>query len=425
MNTTTKKNDLRRRTIYSANLALVGLVIGLAAGPSLAQTSNAGDAFNWMYYQTNGNTVSVSPSAPGSAIRDMGWGGRATSTSDIGWSGRPSMRNGSGNAFAIDVIAKTPASKAAKILSAGAKALPIIGTGVFLWDLCNELGYQCSKTQGGQPEIKKVVNGQKYCIVAGAFPATCVITSSPEDVCSAVGGSVHSKPGGVVYCSPWINPVSAEGPPINSETPVSIQDLEDAIASKSGWPTNSSIHEALQESARATGQKIPLESPVVSGPSSSPGTTKTTSNPATNTTTTTTTNHTHNYNDNRVTNNVTTSVSVTNNTTGQTDTSTTTEQEKGEQSECEINPKAWGCSDLDTPEDEVPKKEKQITFTPENLGLGNGSCPAPIEFYTSQGNYSLDLAKYCDATVNYVRPVVILFGMLAAFFIAVPGGVRL
>lgn len=456
VNTTTHKNELRRRAINATTLALGGFVALAFAGPSIAQTANAGDVWNWMAYQTNGNTVSVVPTtSSANAVRDMGWKGTATSSADIGWTGRPSMRNGAGNMFAVDVIAKTPATKAAKLLTAGAKALPVIGTGVMLWELCNELQFGCSKSATGEPQITKsdpaacttspcyyykvyTYNGLQLDDVFTSLVTAKSFWEQRIQKANANAGNpavvftwtqsgenwIACENGGCAYAG-GVSRIGTRPPDTSSAVPATIQDLEDAIASKSGWPSGSKIHDALKESAQATGQKIPFENSTVSGPATSKGTSKTTNDPAKGTTTTTTTTYGHTYQDNRVTNNITTSVNVTNNTTGATETSTTTEDTVEEPTECEKNPKAWGCSDLDTPDDEVPKKEKQLTFDPENIGLGNGSCPALIPFHTSKGDWVLNLGPYCDATVNYVRPVVILFGLLAAFFIAVPGGVKL
>lgn len=81
-----------------------------------------------------------------------------------------------------------------------------------------------------------------------------------------------------------------------------------------------------------------------------------------------------------------------------------------------------GCAAMDTPSGEIPKSKKTIPFNVENAGLGSGQCPAPIQMQTSKGNYQIDLAPYCSALTNYVKPVLLLIAAFAAFAICVPKG---
>lgn len=81
------------------------------------------------------------------------------------------------------------------------------------------------------------------------------------------------------------------------------------------------------------------------------------------------------------------------------------------------------CADMDTPDTEVPKTNKDVSYTQEDLGLGGGVCPPPYTWTDHAGSHSIDLAPYCDKLSTVVRPLVLLFGALAAFFI-VAGGIR-
>jgi hypothetical protein len=109
-------------------------------------------------------------------------------------------------------------------------------------------------------------------------------------------------------------------------------------------------------------------------------------------------------------------------TTVTTATTTTAEPAKPPEpvDPCDANPSRVGCLKIDVPTDEVPKKTVTITWAEENLGFGAGSCPAPFTFTTLLGTHSLNLAQYCDAITAYVRPLVIAFSLLAAFFIIAP-----
>lgn len=460
VNTTTHKYDLRRRSINATALALGGFIALAAAGPSVAASlvSPGANRSGWSYFEMPDGKLIVH--SGGSVVGSLpaGWNAAnsipsiaSNGTNALVVSGKGPLVNASGKEFLVDVAAKIPiGTKAAKVLTAGMKAVPILGTGVALWEVVEEVGYHVSKDPAGDLVVTKT------------NPNSCPTSSSCTGWYPYYGGESYASPDKALACqaygasqgagfkgtiravgSGWFCDITrsdgsyvsaTSGTMVQKALPGSsgtgdsstIQDLENAIATKSGWPSSSSISDALVDAIQRTGQTVPLEAPTVTGPATSAGTTtqKTqTTNSGTTTTTTATTNN-HTYNDNRVTNTITTTVTVTNNT-GTSSTTTTSNPVEETKQECEKNPKAWGCSDLDTPNDEVPKKDKQVTFDPENIGLGNGSCPAPIPVHTSKGDWTLNLGPYCDATVNYVRPVVILFGLFAAFFIAVPGGAKL
>jgi len=72
---------------------------------------------------------------------------------------------------------------------------------------------------------------------------------------------------------------------------------------------------------------------------------------------------------------------------------------------CKEHPDILACQkiDFDTPDGEIPKENRQITYAPENV-LGGGSCPPPRDLaYGRQFSY----ATTCDALTTYVRPMVI------------------
>ena len=101
---------------------------------------------------------------------------------------------------------------------------------------------------------------------------------------------------------------------------------------------------------------------------------------------------------------------ITNSPTGMTSptpvTPGTPDGEKPEQFDlCKEHPDILACQkiDFDTPDGEIPKENRQITYAPENV-LGGGSCPAPRDLaYGRQFSY----ATTCDALTTYVRPMVI------------------
>lgn len=72
---------------------------------------------------------------------------------------------------------------------------------------------------------------------------------------------------------------------------------------------------------------------------------------------------------------------------------------------CADHPDILACQkvDLDTPEGEIPKTTKQITYAPESV-LGGGSCPPPLPMAYGE---VLDYSSTCDNLVTWVRPMVI------------------
>ncbi|SFQ68797.1 hypothetical protein SAMN05216567_12668 [Variovorax sp. OK605] len=156
----------------------------------------------------------------------------------------------------------------------------------------------------------------------------------------------------------------------------------------------------------------------VTGPSSvaGPTTSTTTNNTTNNTSSTVTTNTTNNYTyeGNKVINIGTsiTSTTTTKNadgTTSTTGTSTTTTTpgtpaEPPEQKvQCDKYPNSLGCSDLDVPSGDIPKSNKNITFSEEAV-LGGGSCPADRLI----GQYTFSYAPTCSTITSYVRPLVLM-----------------
>lgn len=112
-------------------------------------------------------------------------------------------------------------------------------------------------------------------------------------------------------------------------------------------------------------------------------------------------------------------------TTTTTDTGEKSQVKPGEEAGkdeglCALFPGIAACASLDTPTEEVPASERTITYSAENLGLGSGACPAPFGFGGTLGTHSIDLAPYCEKVEDIIRPLVILFSLLAAFFIVAP-----
>ncbi|MDO8447545.1 MAG: virulence factor TspB C-terminal domain-related protein [Rhodoferax sp.] len=171
------------------------------------------------------------------------------------------------------------------------------------------------------------------------------------------------------------------------------------------------------------GGEIPLPQPTITGPASIDGPESSTVNPdGTRTVTKTTMNFSPSTNTITNTSNVTntTTYNVDNSVKSTSVTTVTPATDQDKQSECEKNPDSAGCSKLDLDKTEVPKIEKVVTYVEEDLGLGAGSCPSPITFHTSLTDGSISFTPYCNFLTTWVRPILILFAFLTAFFIIAP-----
>lgn len=224
-------------------------------------------------------------------------------------------------------------------------------------------------------------------------------------------------------------------------------EILDKIASDSGWPTSSSVALAgmLQyPDTRRILQDYPSNGVEINGPASvkgksttategvqlvpgtttvaPPGTPPSQTQPGTKTTTTTAT-HPITYSGSNVSystvNNTTTN--ITNNTTNVTTTETKTEEVKDdkEPDQCQKHPNSIGCKeiDFDTPEGEIPRKKIDVSWSPVDLGLGGGSCPAPVQIYENK-QFSYQLA--CD-NLHIIKPMVIAIALFVGGMIIFGG----
>lgn len=120
----------------------------------------------------------------------------------------------------------------------------------------------------------------------------------------------------------------------------------------------------------------------------------------------------------------TTTTTITNNITNNTSTSVTnnvTETDDAPKEEekdfCEKNPDALACAELDTPEEEIPRRTLEITFEPEDLGLGRGTCPADRQM----GEHTFSYQPTCDILATYGYPLTILLASFSALIIIFVG----
>lgn len=106
-----------------------------------------------------------------------------------------------------------------------------------------------------------------------------------------------------------------------------------------------------------------------------------------------------------------------------TEPSTDTPREDGKEDRdfCDKNPESLACTELDTPEGEIPKSTFNVTYSIEN-SWGSGSCPS--DKYATIAGRSIkvyDWAQTCDYVATYVRPMLLVLCALGALFIVMPG----
>ncbi|WP_312302209.1 hypothetical protein [Diaphorobacter nitroreducens] len=96
-----------------------------------------------------------------------------------------------------------------------------------------------------------------------------------------------------------------------------------------------------------------------------------------------------------------------------------------QQSLCEKHPDILACSkpELDTPEDEIPRETRDVSYQPESL-FGGGVCPSNKTMSTHGMQLTVwDWQENCGYIRGYFRPVIMVLCAIAAFYI-VTGGAR-
>lgn len=401
-------------------------------------------------YGTNGTPLATSSSGLGTPHT---YGGVGVDTAEPAVKGKVTVPLGN-TGKAVEVTAKSVIPRAnvmrgiIKLAKLGVGGVGGIAAGIAAEALLDyglknvRLGSDGSLAADGLPENSQVSNGYDYFVSAfdgGANPKA----ATPSDACTkaAAARGYNGVTQGDSFCyfyrqdgnyvNGWGidrsssscaagNYVWPDGTCSITPAPMSEQELLDFLTSRTtGWPTSS---------ARALGHMLgepdirtdldPQPAGIV-GPMTVPGATSkstesvklvpgtnveappgaTQTDPGTKTTTSTKT-HPITYNGSdvkfgTVTNNVT---NITNNVTNVTTTETTKTEEKQDDNEpdlCEKHPNTIGCKeiDFDTPEGEIPRKQIDVSWSPVDLGLGGGSCPAPVQLYDNK-QFSYQLA--CD-----------------------------
>lgn len=220
-------------------------------------------------------------------------------------------------------------------------------------------------------------------------------------------------------------PLQARSKPPSAGTswlPASMNDIAPYMSQRD--PDGGVIGEIL-----SNGGTIPLGVPTITGPTAIKGPETTTTNADGSRTVTSTTNN-YTTAGNTVTNNssvtTTTTYNTDNSVRSTTSTTTVPTEEAEKEDPCKANPERLGCIEVDTPEGEVPKETKTVTFNTESV-FHDGSCPADVyaSFQSIGGTNAkiLDWSTFCGHAV-VIRGLVMALAGIMAMFIIMPGGVR-
>lgn len=425
---------------------LLALLVFLAAGAQAALPSDASltiggtrSAFGNMLTRQAGSgiwevafqgTGSAMAESAGAVISADGGAGLAVTRS-------ATLLNPAGNPVAVSVAGRMSALEVAGALGRFAKSgLPVIGTGIALYELGKELDMTLNNSSG-QMVVTKDNPGWTGADVPGATQTLLNSCNSQYGGCAAkvsyVGSGVSCPGSGQVGPGACIvvrlgngNGDIAAGTLLRDAVQLpsyaTIQDFIDAVAAKSGWPTSSNAPKAVRD-ALESGQTAKLSNPSVTGPSTSPGKTTTTVNPDSSKTVTTTS-FGHTYSGPNVS-------TVTNSTVNnydshdvQTSTSSTTSTPDPEPSKnaCETNPDSIGCQELgkaETPD--FPTEDSGFSSITPVAFTSNASCPADINFVALGHTYIISYAGACGVANDYLKPILLLLSAGLAAYIFVGG----
>ena len=123
------------------------------------------------------------------------------------------------------------------------------------------------------------------------------------------------------------------------------------------------------------------------------------------------------YNDNKVT---ATEQTTTTSITDAPDVETKPAEQETEL--CKLNPDIIACAKTDSPEEEIPKSTKELTYSEDTMFSGGGSCPADkvMTLHTGQTVKVWDWQQGCSWIVTYVRPILLVVASYIAVMMLVP-----
>lgn len=109
-------------------------------------------------------------------------------------------------------------------------------------------------------------------------------------------------------------------------------------------------------------------------------------------------------------------------TTTTTSDAPPSDAKKDDRPECEKSPDTLGCIKMDTPDGEIPKSSKDVSYVAETL-FGSATCPVSRVISQSLTGHPIYLhfTPTCDALATFVKPMVIAIALFMAYLIILPG----
>ena len=458
------EHALHRRTVFC-----IGLGLALLGHFPIAHAINK-NSMSKFGFNTNGNSVSVGPLQPGKTWANTATVSGSNNTGNVGqqigssgWyvggnpppgsvSGSTMLTHGGDTFFAGTkypfqagyTVPPATIFEMASSLVGGPLGVGLMLASPFLADWINKADPSVRvNPSSGQPEIARNIK-EKWCALDAAQQQVVnacrtkysayspfVEVTVQGDICTHTVWTTSYLPGSVAKPSEIC--LSAPKKVVNSIDwqPASMDDIAPYMSKR---PDPNILPELLNK-----GGELNLPNPIVSGPASVPGPSETSTSETTNpdgtkstVTTTKTTDKKFSTSGNTITNtSTTTNTTVT--TCGATGACTTTNnsnstvitkpvEEQEEQDQCEKNPDSLACAETDTPEEEIPKATKELTYSEDTMFSGGGSCPADkvMTLHTGQTVKVWDWQQGCSWIVTYVRPILLVVASYIAVMMLVP-----
>ena len=473
------KNAFHRRTVLCLGLgtALLGHVsIADAATPTVSLPFQ-----NFMQVVT-GNSTTVGFSGSGTPVLAKApafTGGSSGWSNAANWSSRATAAGGVEIATAGDIAVGrytanatlTGAASKAALSSAQKAAFMSIARAVgplgMMWSAAALMDYMVQndvqknpdQSDPSKPFLKpEMVEGTQY-RTSDSNPwessksAACAKAAAGKTYTGQTASVLASDP----QCILWVKP---DGPYAGQEqhfgyeqrvgmikryTPASIDELEPYLTRPGAGPLPTFIDETerirtahpnagIQPFAVPLDQGQKVTGPVTVGTPQTTTSTSTKTNPDGSTTTTTTTKTvtpTVTYEGDKATVTEKEKVTTVEKTCTESGTCTETKPKPDEETEkpateetdlCKLHPEILACQELDTPEDEIPRSTKELTYTEDTMFSGGGSCPADsyVTLHTGQTLKVWDWQKSCNMIVTYLRPLLLVVAAYIAFMMLVP-----
>ncbi|MFV0678382.1 virulence factor TspB C-terminal domain-related protein [Variovorax sp. tm] len=222
------------------------------------------------------------------------------------------------------------------------------------------------------------------------------------------------------------------GDNVTTWVPLTAQQLADKLTGSTANPAP-----GVPQELDNAGSPAAVKDLAATGPASIAGPATVTINNIDNSVRTTTTTNNYSYSGSSITNTSTTTKTEETKADGTKTSSSTTTTTPGDTEpakpkpedvivQCDKYPNSLGCADLDTPDADIPRSTKEVSFTAEDP-FGGGKCPADVmASFRAIGNQSLkivDWTTFCGMALP-LRGLVLALASIMAFFIIMPGGVR-